>query len=284
MLCLTNFVIIEVVVDENNILNYKAHKTIGNIIRDLRSQRRSENGRPLSQMELSYMIGWENPSTLSRIEKGEVFPTKETLLKIIKVLGLGYVESTFVLKIAGYFQEVSTNSDEYLSEMLKYFKLSFDKSTYPVAVTFLSKIFYLNKATLSFIGTNKKISKEMTFWDLYYGKGFNVKDRILNWKDYVENAALRFKYYLYIIDETGIYNSIIENSVDLAPDFVNAIKKVKLSQFKDNINFHNFLIEYLHSVFGKMHIIKSGSQFYMDERFLIEQFFPVSSEVPSLHL
>lgn len=117
-------------------------KSIGKIIRDLRVQKRSENGKPLSQMELSYMIGWENPSTLSRIEKGDTFPTKQTLLKIIKALNLSYIESSFVLKSAGYFQGVSKNSKYYLSEMLKYFKSSFDKSTYPVTVTFLIYILY----------------------------------------------------------------------------------------------------------------------------------------------
>ena len=84
---------------------------------------------------------------------------------------------------------------------------------------------------------------------------------------------------MYIIDDTEIYNSIIDNNAELAPDFVNAIKRVKLSQFKDNTEFHNFTIKYLHPVLGKIYIVKSGSQFYMDGRFLIEQFFPLSSRV-----
>ncbi len=50
---------------------------IGKIIKDFRLSFITKENKKLSQMDLSLRIGWENPSTLSRIEKGEVKPIEK---------------------------------------------------------------------------------------------------------------------------------------------------------------------------------------------------------------
>ena len=83
---------------------------IGYLIRSYRNHSVDARGRHLSQIDLTLEIGWENPSTLSRIESSKVIPTKKTIVKIAKGLKLDRNGVNKLLHKAGY---LGINESEY---------------------------------------------------------------------------------------------------------------------------------------------------------------------------
>ena len=70
--------------------------TLGGLIKDYRIKKR------LSQFDVSLRIGWKDTSRLSKIEQGRVGkPTRETIEKIIKALGLSQYERGSMLLSCG---------------------------------------------------------------------------------------------------------------------------------------------------------------------------------------
>lgn len=83
--------------------------TLGGLIKDYRIKKR------LSQMEISSRIGWKDSTRLSKIEQGRAGkPTRETVDKIIKALGLTDQEKGEFLLIGNYLP-----TDKEISDTIK---------------------------------------------------------------------------------------------------------------------------------------------------------------------
>lgn len=84
--------------------------TLGGLIKDFRIKKR------LSQQEVSLRIGWKDTSRLSKIEQGRVGkPTRKTIDKVIKALGLTEQEKGEFLLVGGYLpteEEIKKAVDE----------------------------------------------------------------------------------------------------------------------------------------------------------------------------
>jgi transcriptional regulator with XRE-family HTH domain len=77
--------------------------TIGEAIRNLRKRCINDNGTSMSQEDLSFRVGWDNASTLSRIENGLVIPNRDTIKKISDGLGLSKEEFSILdLKLISF--------------------------------------------------------------------------------------------------------------------------------------------------------------------------------------
>lgn len=73
------------------------NSTLGGLIKDYRLQ------KGISQLDISFALGWKEPSRLSRIEQGRMEkPSREMLDKIIEALGLSEEEQNMLLLTGGY--------------------------------------------------------------------------------------------------------------------------------------------------------------------------------------
>ncbi len=89
-------------IDSINILCIPYMENIGQLIRYYRTHEVDLSGRHLSQIDLTLEVGWENPSTLSRIESNKVIPTRDTIIKIAKGLKLDRKRVNKLLHEGGY--------------------------------------------------------------------------------------------------------------------------------------------------------------------------------------
>src|SRR5258708_30374415 len=73
------------------------NSTLGGLIKDYRTQ------KGISQLDISFALGWKEPSRLSRIEQGKTEkPPRELIDKIIHAIGLEEEEKNILLLTGGY--------------------------------------------------------------------------------------------------------------------------------------------------------------------------------------
>jgi len=125
---------------------------IGEYIKAERLRYKDGNDVGISQIDLSLKIGWENPSTLSRIEQGRIVPTKETVIKIFEALEVHSGIINFILMKNLYLYSEPLDHD-YVNKILKELKPYIDKLFYPAFISFfpsnsLEINLYMNKIAL----------------------------------------------------------------------------------------------------------------------------------------
>jgi len=113
--------------------------TLGGLIKDYRIKKR------LSQFDVSLRIGWKDTSRLSKIEQGRVGkPTRETIEKIIKALGLNEQEKGQLLYAGSYVP-----TDEEIESIIKKVKTKIDNWHYPAyLMDFSWRQLYTNNITI----------------------------------------------------------------------------------------------------------------------------------------
>lgn len=116
-----------------------ATASIGGLIKDYRLQKR------LSQLEISLSIGWSDTTRLSKIEQGRVGkPTRETVEKIIKALGLTEQEKGEFLLVGGYLP-----TEVEIRKMIKQVGPMIDGWSYPAYILdFTWRLVYINELGL----------------------------------------------------------------------------------------------------------------------------------------
>lgn len=120
--------------------------TLGGLIKDYRIKKR------LSQQEVSLQIGWKDTSRLSKIEQGRVSkPTRETIDKVIKALGLTEQEKGEFLLTAGYLP-----TDEEIKKASQEVEKKVNSWPYPaVFIDFSWRCLMVNQATIETFGFPK---------------------------------------------------------------------------------------------------------------------------------
>lgn len=113
--------------------------TLGGLIKDHRLRKR------LSQMEVSLRIGWKDTTRLSKIEQGRVGkPTRETIEKVIKALGLDEQEKGEFLLVGGYLP-----TEEEIKKVIKKVKDRIDTWPHPAyLLDFSWRVLHLNQWTI----------------------------------------------------------------------------------------------------------------------------------------
>ena len=260
---------------------------LGALIKKLRLCQINEEGKVLSQEELSLKIGWENPSTLSRIESGKVIPTLETVMKIGKALELDQEKFALLLKKAEYQGAKLELSDVYVDGLITMHSNEFAKSDYPVIlIKDTSILLYANTFAWFFFLGKKKYTEQgaeiekfclgKSYIDMFFTDELNLKGNILNWSAFIDILVRN----LYVVSQFMSDNS----------DFMTMIKgwrkylvfdeywKKWEEKTLSNLQLFNIPLTYNNPDIGEVRVVLTTMAVYMDNRFFIEYFTPANVE------
>ena len=249
---------------------------IGQALKLIRCSIITPEGKPLSQLDLSFRIGWNNPSTLSRIESGKIIPTRDTLIKICKGLELDDRTTNMLLQKVMYFNNVPILTDEYINEVVTSVKEDFDDFEVPMVLKIATTIIYVNNEfERIFLEGNVKLTKETIvnkdFVEIFFDPIYGIQDRILDWDNFSkELVETLFIVYHRLCDTQNV--SMILSNIEKYPEFKKLWNKIN----KDTINlkrnmFHLSCIcntSFLDNI--NVHLVESSLP--LDNRFLLIQY------------
>ena len=255
-------------------LDFYTDKNIGQTLKQIRESIITPDGSPLSQLDLSCSIGWENPSTLSRIENNEVIPTRDTLIKICKGLCLNDRAINFLLQKVQYFDNVPILTEEYINKFILSIKEDFDDFKFPIMIKLATTIIYVNKEFERIILNNGNIRVKdiirKSFIDILFDPYYGLKQRILNWdifsKELVENLYIVYSA-LRDTQDVGEILSNIDKYTEFN-DLWNSIDK----NIKMDKNVIHLSQRYNSDVAGEIDIHLLESTMPNDNRFLFTQY------------
>ena len=200
----------------NNI--YYDNSSIGEIIKKLREKSFPGKSSSKSQLDLSLDIGWDNPSTLSRIESGKVIPSRKTLIRICKALKLNRLETDFLLNkldYGGNRPQTPKITEKYIQKMVSMYSYEIDIYTFPTMFEYGCKIIYMNKEAHDlFIGNSKNLDslfKEKTYLELIFFKKYCIRQNILNWKEFAKYIAQDVNILLPVMTGAPYLLTVLDN-------------------------------------------------------------------------
>lgn len=259
-------------------------KIIGEIIRTERLNYNNGNSKGINQLDLSLKIGWDNPSTLSRIEQGKVVPTVYTVIKILKALDVDPFKINSILVKAKYL-DFSNVDTEYIDKIVNNTKSKFENSKYPVTLlifnsphTYFSS--YMNTmARRIFYGKGiyaklqKWISSKQDLVTLLFDNKYRMNKILLNWDEFTSifvsnmhilyNETAKEKEQIEILFKFSKFKKFWEESANKTID-----------DFKDT----NIPFIYKSPLTGKIAFNIQEIPIVSDQRFFIEQFLPMHTE------
>ena len=261
-----------------------ADKALSELIREFRKQTLTKEGKPFSLMDLSLEIGWANPSTLSRIENGDVKPARETIIKIGKALRLNVQDINVMLRTAGYAEYSAKPSEQYTKELVASVQSGFDTYAYPVLLLgFNGGIVYWNRFTeLFFFGRNAAhediVSRygNLSQVDILFNPNMRIQERIENWEE-VSTILVENIYY----DVTQATAQVVAPSYMQRwmsyPEFK---RKWELCEKANNKNHVKYSIPFIYNQIelGRINLNVNTFLLYEDKRFVILQFNPTTKE------
>lgn len=256
---------------------------IGNLIRKYRKDTIDEKNNPVSLLELSQEIGWENPSTLSRIETGKVIPSRNTIIKIAQALKLPINDLNMLLKQGGYIEYEPPITDKYIKQLSKSFSEEFESFNYPVFVDLYSwDIVYWNSFTSKFFVT-ENINEEVlykkfyfkTLIDFLFDPDYKMRQNVINWEELTTliTGSVLFAQSLFPTDEK--LKSNVVNFLKY-PEFKVIYSNIKKSEPKYTL--FNIPLVYNHPIIGIVNFSITSSFLYFDNRFVVEQIVPVTPQ------
>lgn len=169
--------------------------TLGGLLKDYRLQ------KGLSQMEISFELGWKEPSRLSRIEQGKVGkPKRELLEKVMQIMRLEEEDKNHLLLVGNYLP-----TKQEVEKIRRITDPILQKWEYPVVVyDFSWRIIHENDANIRIFRKSKKqaeLVRKNTPWmfELEYDpelpQNKYLKDKELEkWHDTLRNYLVHFKY------------------------------------------------------------------------------------------
>jgi transcriptional regulator with XRE-family HTH domain len=132
--------------------------------------------RALSQTKLEVEAGLSF-GTLSRIENGNINPTKETIIKIAQVLDLHDDEFNYLISL-----QKSSPDEKEIERVVGLVKDDFDRQTVPMyMIDNQFRVWYWNDMILKLFGIDKNIAnkhKGLKTWDILFSKDFKVMQGI----------------------------------------------------------------------------------------------------------
>ena len=256
---------------------------IGEYIKAERLRYKDGNNVGISQIDLSLKIGWENPSTLSRIEQGKIIPTKDTAIKIFEALGIPSVVIACILIKSNHFNTTGLVSTKgYVEKIINTLIPKIEILKYPVLLMIYpnDNILYMNNiARKVFLGNeiNSKLENiflsEESYVSIILNPEYGVKEVILNWEEFVK---------IIISNQHIIYND-----TDREREYIKSLKKFpkfnefwKESENKTVDNFKSFNIPFIYNspILGEIKFLVQEYSLLEDNRFFILQFTPSTQE------
>lgn len=252
--------------------------SVGDIIRKLRSRVHTKGFVPLSQLDLALKIGWENPSTLSRIESGKVIPSRKTLIRICKALELTIVEINFLLKKFGYDEYIPRVNSKYLEKMIRLYKKEVDLYPFPSMLEYSRKFIYMNSKVYKFLldsnPTLRVSVKTKTYLDIIFFSEYGLKDRLINWKEFAKHVAINSNILMptMLAEENANLEDLLQN------DLFNKMSKLEKRLDVNSIKLHNIPFIYDHPIVGRISFSISQFPLHFDNRFYFMQFIPTTGK------
>lgn len=253
-----------------------------NIGEYIKSKRLTYNNQGISQLDLSLKIGWENPSTLSRIEQGETIPNKDTVIRILKALDINESLIIFILMKNLYLYDTPINN-KYINKVIKNIGKRLEYSEYPIFVSFfpsnmIEENLYINDllfkvfwGRLKHYESNKNsLFKENLIQSLFDPKS-EFYNRLINGDEFRRIIVNN----MYII----FNEAKEEKQIDKLMKFEDMSKfwneKVLSSK---NLQFFNIPFIYDSPLVGKISFFVDKIPFIDDNRFFIQKFIPQGKE------
>ena len=257
---------------------------IGEIITYERNNSVNDRGKCFSQLDLALKIGWENPSTLSRIESGKIIPNKDTVVRILRAIGTSQLKIISILIKSGYFYIESINH-EYIDRIIHSTinpKISHLK--YPINILVWDGITYsahdVNDIGQSFFfgqgiyaKIRKFISEEHDLMELLFNPIYRMKKVILNWEDFV--GMLVYNMHILYTDTRGEREYIAY--LCRYPEFKELWEESKGKNIND---YKEGIIDFVYKspIVGITHLLIQKVNLFEDPRFFIEHFIPATAE------
>lgn len=232
--------------------------------------------RSLSQTKLEVEAGLSF-GTLSRIENGNINPTKETIIKIAQVLDLHDDEFNYLISL----QKSSPDVDE-IERVVGLVKSNFDKQTVPMyMIDNQFRIRYWNQIILELFGIEKSVAMKyqgLTTWDVLFHKDFKLLQRIP-------------KKYLPIIlgQMLTTYRSVVHKYRN-HPQYFKDFRKLKKTIYMNELWTEEYKKEYLpfstdfwFKYNGKvLKIDIEMSALSIDSRFFVIKYYPKDAHTASV--
>ncbi len=256
---------------------------IGEYIKAERLRYKSGNSVGVSQFDLSLKIGWENPSTLSRIEQGKIIPNKDTVIKIFKALGIKEELIIFIL-MKNLYLYGDLITPEYNNKMLNKLRVRVEDLNYPYIISLypnnIKEInFYINEiAGKVLIGEKfksilqKKIPSQDVI-DVLLNPQYGINERILN-KDEFLRIIISNMYIIY--NDTKDEREYI-NRLRQFPNFDKYWEMSENSNF-DDLKMLNIPFIYDSPLLGEISFLIQKSVILEDNRFFMQEFVPKGKE------
>lgn len=259
--------------------------SVGLLISKYRKAKKKEDGHYLSQLDLSLIIGWENPSTLSRIEGGQVIPTRNTVIRIGQALSLKKIDMDILLDACNYSLFEPSLTFKYKKEVLNSLTKQVESYNYPIFIQLgnSGKIVYWNciaeRVFLARFPDSEKIGelcRTKTFIDVLFDDYFNIKQNVVNWDD-LSAVVTENMYATYLSRpmDKKFFNKCIE--WQKYPDFQENWIKLQHCPNVENRVFNMNLI-FKHPLVGDIQFTITTNFWNADKRFIVEHIAPRSTD------
>lgn len=212
--------------------------TLGGLIKDYRLQKN------LSQMEVSFSLGWKEPSRLSRIEQGRVgSPSRKLIDRIVKALKLSEEEKNHLLLAGNYLptEEEIEKIREETNEMIQ-------KWPHPsILYDFAGRVINCNKKTTEVYKVDKKSEREIinkhiwlaeVIFDPDFSQNKDLKgEDVKIWREYLLGFVFRYQRAQRTRTKQKWYIDLMKRLMSV-PLFREIWKEVQNSKIrKEVINF-----------------------------------------------
>ena len=260
---------------------------IGKLIKDFRLRKVGDKGKHWSQLALANSIGWDNPSTLSRIENGQIKPYRDTILKISQCLDLNNEDTNTLLKKAGYSEYGERITPAYSSKLINNIKNELELYNFPVMINpinNLQEIVYINSANSIFFTEYEnslsliKDLRGISFFDIMFTDDFGFKKNILNYEEFTYSFTSNiFMMYSNFTNEEESLN--INKNLDKYKDFRDAWRNIS-NKDHNSLKIKGIPLEYnIYKLNKKIKFLILTFPIYIDTRFLSEHFVPTNNKL-----
>ncbi|HRN69714.1 MAG TPA: helix-turn-helix transcriptional regulator [Candidatus Woesebacteria bacterium] len=169
--------------------------TLGGLIKDFRIQKN------ISQIELSYALGWKNNYQIDLIEQGKAKkPQRDIIEKISKIMGLSVIEKNTLLLAGNYlptYEEIQQirekvrpilNDWQYPAVLLDFSWRIIDQNNKNIIMN------KLNKNVLQYIHNTHPTVLDLIFHPQFIANKFFKGQELIEWKNSLNKIIVNYKF------------------------------------------------------------------------------------------
>ena len=225
-----------------------------------------------SQQQLELAIN-ASFGSISRIENNETNPTKETLDKIIDLLNLDYLASSYL-----FGQKVTNISQIDIDNAIAKLNIEVDSFNGPAyIIDFKRNIYYWNRFTEIIFGLNIDRNSENypNLYSIYFDPRFSIKNNFSE-SEYFKLGKELLCLFEY---ELGYMSNEEINEIQKSLEQFEAYRKCKteFENIKYDMKVDSYQMEVLTKM-GKLKLETSNNKFNEDPRFFIVKYYSLDTK------